>query len=135
MCQFDVCTRCSQDAIRSYNERVMGTQKPVLEEGMCSYTLNGKLRMTMEFYHCRTCRLQDSLGMCKACFEECHPNCDAYFSHISDRAYCDCHTLRCKFNDKKYVKDKRLKLQVAKRRDTMQTEKVELSEEHKAQVK
>ena len=102
---------------------------------MCLFTLNGKKRMTMEWYHCRTCRLQDGLGMCKACFEECHPNCDAFYVRIAQGAFCDCHTLRCKFNDKKFVKEKKLKQQVIQRREKLQTRTVELTEEHKAQVK
>lgn len=73
--------------------------------------------------------------MCKACFEECHPNCEAYYSRVATGAYCDCHTLRCKFNDKKYVRDKKLKNQVIERREKMKTDKVELTEEHKADVK
>ena len=73
--------------------------------------------------------------MCKACFEECHPNCEAYYSKVATGAYCDCHTLRCKFNDKKFVSKTKLQSQVVERREKMGTEKVVLTEEHKAQVK
>ena len=102
---------------------------------MCLYTLNGKTRMTMDWYNCRTCRLTDGMGMCKACFENCHPNCEAYYTRVASGAFCDCHTVRCKFSDKKFVKEIKLKKEVVQRRDKMQTDKVELSEEHKEQVK
>ena len=78
------------------------------------------------------------MGMCKACFEECHsgPKCDSFYSRVSGSAYCDCHTLStCKFNDKNFVRDKRLKIQVHKRREKMNVDQVGLTEEHKVQVK
>ena len=78
------------------------------------------------------------MGMCKACFEECHsgPKCDSFYSRVSGSAYCDCHTLpTCKFNDKNFVRDKRLKIQVLKRREKMNVDQVGLTEEHKVKVK
>ena len=38
-CKYDLCTPCS------YNKQALTYKKPVIEEGVCLYTLNGKMRM------------------------------------------------------------------------------------------
>lgn len=66
-------------------------------DGICSYLTCGKKRLVMEFYKCKTCRLEGGMGMCKACFDECHPGHETYYCHKSNSAYCDCFTIKCKF--------------------------------------
>ena len=69
--------------------------------------------------------------MCKACFDDCHPGHEAYDSGKTGNMYCDCFTVKCKFQAPNYIRDKRERQEVIKMRESLDTDKLEVTEEHR----
>lgn len=56
----------------------------------CTYSVAGRNYITQKWYHCRTCGLTGSNGMCEYCAKNCHQNHDIYFEGVESGCFCDC---------------------------------------------
>ena len=109
-------------------------EKKEIIEGVCTYITHKKEYIQQEWYKCKTCRLEGNTGTCKACFDDCHKGHDTYFFKMATGFFCDCFTVRCKFQQPNYLRDKNEKKEVQKMREAMETDKIELTEEQKSAI-
>ena len=56
----------------------------------CSYEEHGRRFISQKFYHCETCGLVGSLGMCEACMQVCHAGHQISDGSVHASCYCDC---------------------------------------------
>ena len=56
----------------------------------CSYEEHGRRYISQKFYHCETCGLVGSLGMCEACMQVCHAGHQISDGSVHVSCYCDC---------------------------------------------
>ena len=60
-----------------------------LNNKLCTFTVTQKEYMTQHWYHCHTCAMLDSVGVCSVCVRVCHKGHDVtYAKHGS--FFCDC---------------------------------------------
>ena len=58
---------------------------------VCTFTHTGKnWRYKQNWYHCRTCKLQDNEGVCSICAKVCHANHDIILYAKYSSFFCDC---------------------------------------------
>merc|ERR1712062_317781 len=61
----------------------------VLNDRPCTYTQTQKQFSRQVWFHCKTCKLEDSLGICSVCVFTCHATHDVSYAGDTD-FFCDC---------------------------------------------
>ena len=56
----------------------------------CTYEQHGREFIHQKFYHCETCGLVGSLGMCEACMQVCHAGHRVTGGETHVSCFCDC---------------------------------------------
>lgn len=56
---------------------------------LCTFTITHKEFMSQHWYHCLTCKMVDSVGVCSVCVKVCHKNHDITYSKFGN-FFCDC---------------------------------------------
>jgi len=61
----------------------------VLNDRPCTYTQTQKQFSRQVWFHCKTCQLENSLGICSVCVFTCHATHDVSYAGDTD-FFCDC---------------------------------------------
>ncbi|XP_054271979.1 E3 ubiquitin-protein ligase UBR4-like isoform X4 [Macrosteles quadrilineatus] len=56
---------------------------------LCTFTITQKEFMNQHWYHCHTCKMVDSVGVCTVCARVCHRNHDVTYAKYGN-FFCDC---------------------------------------------
>ena len=56
---------------------------------LCTYTVTQKEFMNQHWYHCYSCSMHDSVGVCSVCAKLCHKRHDVTYAKFGS-FYCDC---------------------------------------------
>ena len=56
---------------------------------LCTFTVTQKEFMNQHWYHCYTCSMHDSVGVCSVCAKLCHKDHDVTYAKFGS-FYCDC---------------------------------------------
>lgn len=56
----------------------------------CTCAITNHAYIRQRWYHCETCDLTGSEGMCEYCANHCHKGHDTYFEYVSSGCFCDC---------------------------------------------
>ncbi|KAA0188631.1 E3 ubiquitin-protein ligase UBR4 [Fasciolopsis buskii] len=62
---------------------------PLLNHDVCSYTATQQAFVDQHWYHCHSCRLEYSEGVCSVCARVCHSGHDLSYAKQST-FFCDC---------------------------------------------
>ncbi|VDP33318.1 unnamed protein product [Schistosoma mattheei] len=62
---------------------------PLINDSMCTYVATQKMFIDQHWYHCFTCNLQESHGVCSVCAKVCHSGHDLSYAKFSG-FFCDC---------------------------------------------
>ncbi|VDQ02161.1 unnamed protein product [Trichobilharzia regenti] len=62
---------------------------PLINDSVCSFVATQKMFVDQHWYHCFTCNLQESHGVCSICAKVCHLGHDLSYAKYSG-FFCDC---------------------------------------------
>lgn len=80
----------------TFEDIVEADVKDCVATKSCTYVNTGQVHKVQHWYHCRTCKLEDTEGCCVVCKDTCHSGHDLFYGGFSE-FFCDCGSMRpCK---------------------------------------